>query len=81
MAVTTIEAPLPGLFYHRPEPDAQPFKAPGDMVSVGDTLALIEVMKSFMPVEAEIAGTFKGYVRPDGESVDPGDAICEIAAA
>lgn len=78
MAITQIEAALPGLVFHRPSPDAEPFKAPGDAVAVGDTLALVEVMKSYIPIEAEVAGTFKGYAAPDGESIEPGDALCEI---
>ncbi|MDK3019861.1 acetyl-CoA carboxylase [Pseudodonghicola sp. IC7] len=77
----TIEAPLPGILYHKPSPDAEPFKTPGDAVAVGDTLALIEVMKSFMPVEAELAGTFKGYSAADGESIEPGAPVCEIEQA
>jgi len=78
MAIHKAESPLPGLLYHKPEPDAQPFKAPGDAVAPGDTLALIEVMKSFMPLEAETAGTFKGYLIDDGEHIDAGDHFCEI---
>ena len=47
-------------------------------MAVGDTLALVEVMKSYIPIEAEVAGTFKGYAAPDGESIEPGDVLCEI---
>ncbi|TDK50234.1 biotin carboxyl carrier domain-containing protein [Antarcticimicrobium luteum] len=75
-----IEAAMPGLLYHKPEPDAEPFKKPGDPVAVGDTLALVELMKSFVPIEAEIAGTFRGFLIGDGESLDPGVPFCEIEA-
>ena len=81
MAISKIEAALPGLIYHKPDPDSPAFKKDGDEVAVGDTVALVEVMKSFLPVEAEVAGTFKGYVAPDGESVEAGDVICEIEVA
>lgn len=78
MAITKIEAPMPGLLYHKPEPDAEPFKKPGDPVAVGDTLALVELMKSFLPIEAEVEGTFQGFLIEDGENLDVGDLFCEI---
>ena len=48
-----ISAPLPGTFYRKPAPDKPPFKADGDTVAEGDTIGLIEVMKSFNEVKAE----------------------------
>lgn len=78
MATTTIEAPVPGVFYLRPSPEEPPFKTQGDAVAAGDTLALVEVMKSFMAVQAESAGTFSGYKLENEASVEMGDAICDI---
>ncbi len=78
MAITKIEAAVPGLLFHKPEPDAAPFKKSGDAVAIGDTLALVELMKSFMPVEASVAGIFKGFLIADGENLEAGDAVCEI---
>ena len=56
MTVKTIEAPIPGTFYRRPSPDQPPFKGEGDAIAVGDTIGLIEVMKTFSPVIAEESG-------------------------
>ena len=53
MTIKTVEAPLPGTFFRRPAPDQPPFKGEGDNVAVGDTVGLIEVMKTFTPVAAE----------------------------
>lgn len=78
MSIVKIEASIPGLLYHRSEPDAEPFKKPGDTVAVGDTLALVELMKSFVPIEAEVAGTFRGFLIGDGGNLEPGDHFCEI---
>lgn len=78
MATTIIEAPLPGVIYLSPSPEEANFKVHGDAVAVGDTLALIEVMKSFMAVQAESAGTFGGYKLENEASVEIGDAICDI---
>jgi len=81
MAITQIEAALPGLIFHRPSPEAEPFKATGDAVAVGDTLALVGVMRSYFSLEAEVAGTFQAYWVCDGESLEPGDGLGENAGA
>jgi acetyl-CoA carboxylase biotin carboxyl carrier protein len=78
MAKKQIEAPVPGVLFHKPDPESAAFKKSGDQVAVGDTLALVELMKSFMPVQAEVAGTFKGYLIDDGENLEAGDTVCEI---
>ena len=56
MASKTFEAPIPGTFFRKPAPDRPPFKGEGDNVAIGDTVGLIEVMKTFMPVVAEATG-------------------------
>ncbi len=45
-----IVAPIDGIFYCRPTPEADPFVSEGDRVTEGQTLGLIEVMKTFNPV-------------------------------
>lgn len=42
-----FRSPLSGRFYSRPSPDQPPFVLPGDTVKVGQTVALLEVMKTF----------------------------------
>ena len=71
-------APLPGIFYRRPSPDEAPFKQPGDAVAAGETVGLVEAMKSFFPVEAEAAGTLKRFLVEDGEAVDADQAVVEL---
>ncbi len=78
MATTTVQAPLPGTFYHRSAPDQPPFKAPGDAVAVGDTLGLIEVMKTFTPVTAELAGQFVRFLVEDADAVMAGQPLYEL---
>jgi biotin carboxyl carrier protein len=74
-----VLSPLPGTFYTKPAPDADPFKATGDAVAVGDTIGLIEVMKTFIEVKAEAAGTFTAYSVEDGTPVQPGETLAETA--
>lgn len=78
MATTTVQAPLPGTFYHRSAPDQPPFKKPGDAVAVGDTLGLIEVMKTFSPVTAEVAGRFVRFLVEDADAVMAGQPLYEL---
>lgn len=78
MGTTTVQAPLPGTFYHRGAPDQPPFKAPGDAVAPGDTLGLIEVMKTFTPVAAETAGRFVRFLIDDGDAVMAGEPLYEL---
>ncbi|MGL9623116.1 acetyl-CoA carboxylase [Bradyrhizobium sp. U531] len=76
--VKQILAPLPGLFYRKSSPDDAPFKQEGDPVVAGETIGLIEAMKSFFPVEAGVAGTLARFLVQDGETVDADQAIAEL---
>lgn len=78
MATTTIMAPLPGTFYRKPDPDQPPFKSEGDEVAVGDTVGLIEVMKTFSPVVAERAGTLRRFFIDNDDAVMAGEPLYEI---
>ncbi|MFV0408548.1 MAG: acetyl-CoA carboxylase [Paracoccus sp. (in: a-proteobacteria)] len=73
-----IFAQLPGTFYLKPSPEALPYKNPGDPVYVGDTIGLIEVMKTFIEVKAEFAGTFSVYLAADAFPVAPGQPLAEV---
>ena len=78
MARTTVQAPIPGTFYRKPAPDQPPFKAEGDAVAVGDTVGLIEVMKTFTPVVAEEAGTLAAFHVADEDPVMAGDPLYDL---
>ncbi|SNB52814.1 acetyl-CoA carboxylase biotin carboxyl carrier protein [Arboricoccus pini] len=78
MAIIQIVPPVPGILYLSPTPGAALFKQPGDAVAAGETVALVEVMKSFLPVEAEAAGTFVRYLVDNEANVEPDQAVCEI---
>ena len=73
-----ILSPLPGTFYRKPSPDAAPFKNVGDSVAVGDVIGLIEVMKSFHEVKAEIAGSAIRFVADNEEPVMAGAVLAEL---
>jgi biotin carboxyl carrier protein len=71
-------APLPGVFYRKPAPDKPVYKSEGDVVAVGDVVGLIEVMKSFIEVQAEASGKIVRFVVGNEEPIMAGQLLLEI---
>ena len=71
-------SPLPGTFYRKPAPDKPDYKNEGDNVAVGDVIGLIEVMKSFNEVKADVAGKIIKFVAENEEPVMAGQILAEI---
>ena len=63
-------SPMVGTFYTASSPDAAPFVSIGQSVKIGDTLAIIEAMKMFNPIEAEIAGTITAILATNGQPIE-----------
>jgi len=74
-AGTPIEAPIMGVFYRAQSPDTPPFVEIGDTVEVGQTIGLIEAMKVFSEVKAEIAGRVTAVFAQNRQLVQPGDVL------
>ena len=51
-----IKSPMIGTFYRKPSPDKAEFVNVGDMIKEGDTVCVIEAMKLFNEIEAEVKG-------------------------
>ena len=56
-ATLEIKSPMIGTFYRSSNPDSPPFVSVGDKISKGQTVAIIEAMKLFNEIEAEVSGT------------------------
>jgi acetyl-CoA carboxylase biotin carboxyl carrier protein len=69
---------MPGTFSRRPDPESDVYVEEGDQVSAGDTVGLIEVMKSFHEVMAEEDGTVSGFLVENEEAVDAGQDLVEL---
>jgi acetyl-CoA carboxylase biotin carboxyl carrier protein len=69
---------MPGTFYRRPDPESDPYAEEGEKVSAGDTVGLIEVMKSFHEVKAEEEGTIARFLVENEEAVDAGQDLLEM---
>ena len=78
MADKTVRAQMPGTFYRRPDPESESYFEEGDQVSAGDTVGLIEVMKSFHEVKAEEDGTIARFLVGNEEAVDAGQDLVEM---
>lgn len=73
-----VAAPMVGTFYRAPSPDARAFVDVGDVVGVGDALCLIEVMKLFTTINAEVAGRIVQIGAENGELVEYGRTLFVI---
>jgi acetyl-CoA carboxylase biotin carboxyl carrier protein len=73
-----VKAPMVGVAYLSPEPGAPPFAKPGDNVSEGQTLFLIEAMKTFNPVKAPRAGKLAQVLVDNGAPVEYGEPLAII---
>lgn len=69
-AAHVVRAPLVGTFYRRPQPDADPFVGVGDIVEVGQTMAIVEAMKLLNHIVTEVAGRVVEICAQDGEPVE-----------
>lgn len=76
-----VTAPMVGTFYRSPAPGEPPFVEVGDEVGGDDVLCLIEVMKLFNSITAEVAGTVVDILVPDGATVEYGQPIIAVAPA
>jgi acetyl-CoA carboxylase biotin carboxyl carrier protein len=77
---TAITAPMLGVVYLRPAPDAEPFVQVGDVVGPETTVAIVEVMKMMNPVTAETDGTISTVAVTEGQTVEYGDVLFRLAA-
>jgi acetyl-CoA carboxylase biotin carboxyl carrier protein len=76
-----LAAQAVGVFYRRPEPGADPFVSEGDVITVGQQVAIIEAMKLMLPVVAERAGRIAEVLKGDGEPVEYGEPLFALAEA
>ena len=73
-----ITAPLVGTYYSSPKPDDPPFIKKGDKVDIGQTICIIEAMKIFNEIDAEVSGVVDEILVEDGAPVEYGQEIISI---
>ena len=65
-----LKSPMVGVAYLAPEPGAKPFVKVGSAVKAGDTVALVEAMKTFNPIKSDVDGVVKEILVSDGMAVE-----------
>jgi biotin carboxyl carrier protein len=78
MAQTTIKSPLPGTFYRRPSPEADPYVSEGDQVTEGDVIGLVEIMKNFHEVQSDQTGVLDRFLVENDDVVEAGQDIAVL---
>ncbi len=70
-----VTSPMVGTAYLAPEPGAQSFVRPGDRVSKGQTLLIVEAMKTMNPIPAPRDGTVAKIAVENGQPVEYGEIL------
>ena len=70
-----IKSPLVGTAYLCPEPGAKPFISVGKKIKKGDTVMIIEAMKTMNHVPSPVDGTIKKICIEDGQPVEFGQVL------
>lgn len=73
-----IKTPIPGIFYRKPSPESDPFVEIGSVVEASTVICLIEVMKTFHELKAEVSGTIASIETEDGSMVDAGQVVATV---
>jgi acetyl-CoA carboxylase biotin carboxyl carrier protein len=73
-----VVAPLTGIFYGAPTPDAAPYVQVGTEVGIGQVIGLIEAMKLFNEIKCDAAGRVVRLVAESGKLVKAKQALIEV---
>jgi acetyl-CoA carboxylase biotin carboxyl carrier protein len=74
-----VKAPMVGTFYASASPSTPAFVKVGQQVKAGETLGIIEAMKMFNQIEADVAGTVQAILVENGQPVEFDEPMFVIA--
>ncbi|MET0294154.1 MAG: acetyl-CoA carboxylase biotin carboxyl carrier protein [Phenylobacterium sp.] len=74
----TVKSPMVGTVYLQPQPGADPFVKVGDTITAGQTLMIVEAMKTMNPIPAPKAGKVIEILVQDGQPVEFGEPLIVI---
>ena len=75
----SIDSPMVGIIYLTPKPSSPPFAKKGQKIKKGDTICLIEAMKTFNEIKSDRDCTIKSVMVKNGEAVEFGQPLFEIS--
>jgi acetyl-CoA carboxylase biotin carboxyl carrier protein len=70
-----VKSPMVGTFYESPSPGAAAFVKPGDHVTAGQVLCIVEAMKLMNEIEADVSGEVVKRIANDGQPVEYGQPL------
>jgi len=73
-----VKSPIVGTFYRSAAPDAKPFVSPGDRVSKGQVLCIVEAMKLMNEIESDCDGEILEALVANGQPVEYGEPLFRI---
>ena len=73
-----IKSPMVGTFYAAPDPDSPPFVKVGDHVGPETTICIVEAMKVFNQIPAEVSGKIITVLAENGQSVEFGQPLFKV---
>jgi len=73
-----VASPLTGVYYSSPSPASPPFVNLGDIIHVGQVVALVEAMKVFNEIQAEVAGRVVTLPAKNGDVVQKGAPLLKV---
>ncbi len=73
-----IESPMVGTFYSAPNPEAGPFVEVGSRVSASTVVCIIEAMKVFNEIRAEVSGTIEKLLVTNQQAVEYGQPLFSV---
>ncbi|MEE1107676.1 acetyl-CoA carboxylase biotin carboxyl carrier protein [Macrococcoides canis] len=74
----TINAPMVGTFYKSPSPEADPYVKVGDKVKNDSIVCILEAMKLFNEIQAEVSGEIIEILVEDGQLVEYGQPLFKV---
>ena len=75
----SIDSPMVGIVYLTPKPSSPPFAKKGQKIKKGDTICLIEAMKTFNEIKSDRDCTIKAVIIKNGDAVEFGQPLFEIS--
>jgi acetyl-CoA carboxylase biotin carboxyl carrier protein len=73
-----VRSPIVGTFYESPSPGSPPFVKPGDPITVGQVLCIVEAMKLMNEIESDVAGELVKKLVANGQPIEYGQELFAV---
>jgi len=73
-----VRSPIVGTFYESPSPGSPPFVKPGDTITTGQVLCIVEAMKLMNEIESDVAGELVKRLGANGQPIEYGQELFAV---